>query len=542
MNRRTRLQAGRSVAARPFVPRPRTARRRAAALFVLLVGVLTIASALSEWVGSYGTRTPYPDALYYTGFGLARRSGNDAAALEAARTRAKSDLISKIRVQVRSTITSREGLSTTDAPVVATVVSESIASLDIENVGFDVEKNMRNLYVLARVAKSDLASFYRRRLDAVVARVVELHEQAKRYESDGDGAAALTVYARLSTELEEAYRIVGILDTVVRGTMEAAPFPVAVGDRRLTERDFSAMGVDAAGALERLRFGRSRDIEAAMSLMLVQLADQEVPRGSFRVGNLTFADSDYSSAFGAYAAEAIGTTLARRYGGGGVDLAVRGSYRIEGERIVLRLIVQNPSGKIVGSSTLRFPVDSLAPDIELRPRNFEQALVDRREIVAGAVIDGGISVEVWTNKGRNADRLVFVEGETIEFYFRVNQPCYLMLTYILATGEKVLLDESFYIGQDKVNLVVRYPTQFEPVPPFGVERLLVTAYEEKPPAPDVVVRTIEGVDYPVFRSMRAVYSTTRGIRPKARSNPDREMRVGEAALVMTTVAPREHRD
>ena len=164
--------------------------------------------------------------------------------------------------------------------------------------------------------------------------------------------------------------------------------------------------------------------------------------------------------------------------------------------------------------------------------------MDQREIVSGAIVDGGISVEIWTNQGRNAERLVFTAGDIIQFYFRVNQPSYLQLTYILATGEKVLLDESFYIGQDKVNLVVRYPVEFEPVAPFGVERLVATAYESAPPKPNIVTQTIDGYPYQVFSSTEAMYVATRGIRPRVQDEdePSRDMRVGEAFLTMTTAA------
>jgi len=146
------------------------------------------------------------------------------------------------------------------------------------------------------------------------------------------------------------------------------------------------------------------------------------------------------------------------------------------------------------------------------------------------------TVEAWTNQGRNSDHLVFVEGDTVEFYFRVNQPCFLQLTYLLASGERVLLDESFYIGQDKVNMVVRYPGEFEPVAPFGVERLIVTAFEENPPKPDVHIERIDGYDYRVFGALDEVYSGTRGLRPKTSSGEERDVRVGEARLTMTTVA------
>ncbi len=522
------------------VPTPgrvaRTVRKAVLISGLILLGAVT-AAALPEWVDSYGAKTPYPETGYYTGFGFAERGGDDAKALEAAKVRAKADLISKIRVQIRSTITSRESTGSGRSTVEATAVSESVAVLEIENAAYDVEKNLRNIYALARVRKDDLARMYRKQLDDELAGITGLREKAKGYEADGDNAAALRVYASLASALQNAYRIVGLLETVLRGSnLPKNVFPVVSGDETITEDALHGMGAEIEDTLESLRYGSSGDLDSAMDLMLVQLEDQEIPEGRFRVSNLTFEDSDYSSAFGSWAAGAIETAIARGYTGDGPDRIVRGSYWIEGEEIVLRLIVQSPQGEISGSSMLRFPAQTVPEGIELRPRNFEQALVDQREIVSGAVVDGGISIEVWTNKGGNADRLVFTEGDTIQFYFRVNQPSYLQLTYFLTTGERVLLDESFYIGRDKVNLVVRYPYEFEPVPPFGVERLVVTAYEDPPPKPSLLVRTIEGIEYRVFGSTGAVYAATRGIRPKADKDPEREVRVGEAVVTMTTAA------
>ena len=492
--------------------------------------------AAPEWVDTYGAQTPYPGALYYTGFGMARRAGDDAAAIDAAKVQAKADLITKIQVQVTSMIVSEERQTGSRLSVDAAALSESIAVLDIDNVEYDIERTLRDFFVLARVSRESLAAKYRGEFDAALHRVSELRELARRHEKSGDHAAALRVYASLSTALQDSYRALGILETVSRGLLFAAdPFPAALGGEKVTKAAYRALGSEIDASLERLKFGVSRDLDAAMELMTVQLADQDVPRGSYRVANLVYQDSGHSSAFGAFAAQAISSELASRYRGDTRDGVVRGNYWVAGDEIVIRLIFQTVSGTILGSNRLTIPVGSVNPSIELAPRNAEQALADRLDIAEGAVVDGGILVEAWTHMGRDADRLVFARGDIITFFFRVNQPCHLQLTYLLATGERVLLAERYYIGIDRVNLAVRYPTEFMVVPPFGVERLIVTAYEVEPPKPNVVVKRIDAHAYQVFDSIDSVYASTRGIVPVVPADAGRNARIGEASLTLTTV-------
>lgn len=492
--------------------------------------------AAPEWVDTYGTRTPYPSALYYTGFGVASRAGNDAQAIDLAKAQAKADLITKIQVQVTSRIVSEERQAGSRLSVEAASMSESVAVLDIDNVEYDLERTLRHFYVLARVSKESLAAKYRDEFDAALHRVGELRSLARRHEASGDHAAALRVYAPLSTALQDSFRLLGILETVSRDLLFAAdPFPASLGGERVSKAAYHALGPEIDEALDRLKFGVSRNLDAAMDLMIVQLADQEVPRGAYRVANLVYQDSGHSSAFGAFAAQAVAGRLASGYRGEASDGVVRGSYWVDGDEIVIRLIFQTVSGSILGSSRLALPVGSVDPSIELAPRNAEQALADRFDIAQGAVVDGGISVEVWTHMGRDTDRLVFSRGDIITFYFRVNQPCHLQLAYLLATGERVLLAESFYIGIDRVNMAVRYPVEFMAVPPFGVERLIVTAYEVQPPKPKVVVKRIAGHDYQVFDSIDSVYASTRGMIPVVPADAGRNARIGEVSLTLTTV-------
>jgi hypothetical protein len=116
----------------------------------------------------------------------------------------------------------------------------------------------------------------------------------------------------------------------------------------------------------------------------------------------------------------------------------------------------------------------------------------------------------------------------------VNQPSFLQITYRLATGELVLLEDSFYIGSDRVNRTVPLPYEFEVQPPFGVENLVVTGYSIEPPPVNTVPKYIDGELYQVFGSLKDVVVNTRGLGRRQNSSGE-TIRVGEAMLTMTTI-------
>ena len=100
---------------------------------------------------------------------------------------------------------------------------------------------------------------------------------------------------------------------------------------------------------------------------------------------------------------------------------------------------------------------AIAGPVSLVPDNTDQAIRNEQLLIGNAVTGGGLSVKVWTNKGRDQEVLVFEEGEEVQFYVRVNQ-------------------------------IVALPYQFMVVPPFGVERLIVTGYSQEPPPADTPIR------------------------------------------------------
>jgi len=80
---------------------------------------------------------------------------------------------------------------------------------------------------------------------------------------------------------------------------------------------------------------------------------------------------------------------------------------------------------------------------------------------------------------------------------------------------------------------VKLPYEFEVISPLGIEQLVVTAFSAEPPVPVTVLELIDGEQYEVFTSMKAVVAQTRGLRKKV--NNTEEIRVGEAIVNLTTI-------
>ncbi|NBF40340.1 MAG: hypothetical protein GVY14_07980 [Spirochaetes bacterium] len=221
--------------------------------------------------------------------------------------------------------------------------------------------------------------------------------------------------------------------------------------------------------------------------------------------------------------------------GGAAPVVVRGSYWPEEETVELHVVARDiETGRTVSAPQASIPASSVAR-ADLEPTNMDQALSGGAALLSDQIVNGGLDLEVWTDKGRDERALVFEEGEYVQFYFRVNQPAFLRLSYILASGETILLDERFYIGIDRVNRVVALPYRFQVVPPFGVERLVVTGHTSEPPPAWVYPKVIEGQEYEVFGSPREAVVRTRGLVKADPLEEAGDTRVAEASLSITTV-------
>jgi hypothetical protein len=186
-------------------------------------------------------------------------------------------------------------------------------------------------------------------------------------------------------------------------------------------------------------------------------------------------------------------------------------------------------GRAVASAEASLPKPAVPAELPTLPQNFAQALADQKLLAPEELVAGGLRLEAWTNKGRTG--LVFAKKEEVAIFLRVNQPAYVRLVYLLATGRKVMLEQAYFIDSTKVNRAVEYPSRFEVSAPFGVEQLFAVAFTEKPEPLPTAKETVDGEEYEVVAEGLGGMVKHRGLVKKKAAAQS-----AEAALALTTVA------
>ncbi len=504
---------------------------------VVLFIVVSIPSifSLSPWVESFGTDSPYTPPLYVTGFGTAPRNMGDSEALEASRNLAMDDLIRKIQVHIKSEITMEMTDIEGDYSSSVAVVTQSVSSLNLSGLDFLLEKDRRNQYTLAYAKVSRLRDIYIDRGREILTAILEGYQRGSNFLVSGRGEDALEEFVKILPLFPDLLECRAIYKGLPAES-ETRRFFYSLGNMEYQDlQSILLLEQETKRLIHEVEGQDPITLDDVLSKIVTMLEIQGVWGKGFYVSALLYQNSDFSSPFGNYISHHLEPVIQSRLSAGGRDVVIRGTYWEKGSEIELLVIAQDrDTGEKLGSGYSTLPRFSIPKEYKVKPQNFEQALVTQRELADGALADGGISLEMWTNRGRNEDVLVFSEEEILEIYFRVNQPAYLQLTYNLATGENVLLEESFYLGIDQVNQVVRYPYAFSIVSPLGVERLMVTAYSVKPPSPNIVPEIIDGEEYQVFSSTKAVVALTRGLR-RQQTEGNSDVKMGEAFLTITTV-------
>ncbi|MDA3850203.1 MAG: DUF4384 domain-containing protein [Spirochaetaceae bacterium] len=497
-----------------------------------LISTYTLAAELPQWVTSFGVHTLL-GGEYLSGFGMSPLGDSPSDAVDAAKTQALNDLVRQVRVQISSELVDRAQGNENYSRSFFSSVTKSSADLELPGADFKIENNGVSVFVLAYLNRNRLVEDLQGRAQEQLLRILELNKSAGERATQGLNSQAASIYAQSLPLFSEVYSDCTVLRTLSSQGQEE--LFRSLGQQELQSlEDLISLEQNINITIESLRGSQELNLDQAMAKILFLLKEQQVRGGRLQNPPLSFQQTDFSSPFGKYAADKLAQLLEGGLPSGGNPTVIQGSYWLRDDEVELLIQARDSvEGAVIGSASAVFPRASLDDSMDLEPQNSLQSLVDLLEFQEGAMTDGSIHLDIWTDKGRNEDVLVYSEGEELQLYFRVNQPCYLQLTYFLASGEKVLLEENFYIGIDKVNRVVALPYLFEVVPPLGVERLVVTAFSSQPPAPPISPQNIQGESYLVFGSMEDVVSQTRGLRRS--SSAGQELRTGEAQLAITTL-------
>lgn len=489
---------------------------------------------LPSWAATYGTETPYSSQTHLTGFGMQTIEGNREDALEEAKTRAAADLIRKVRVTVQSEISFERRETESSFSSDFSSVNHTSSNLEMEGIEFEVVNDKKAFYALAYADRRRSSEQYRSAASETLARIKALRNKAAHFEAQNDKEAALEAYLQLNPLFKRYYEQYALSNTLM-STMAKA-FDELDGDGGgsglINPQKLVTWQQDAKQKVLMLLDESADSFRDAVSILVRQLKIQGLKADHNQVLDLQYQDSDFSSQFGSYTAKALKREMSLELSGGETDVITQGYYWNLGEELELSITVINHEGEQLAGAQVRIPNSVVPENLKLKPRNFEQALKEKNMLLDENLVDGGINVEVMSDKGANNKSVVLKEGEEINFYFRVNQPSYLQLTYILSSGEKIMLWDSYYIGEDRVNKMVAFPYTFEATPPLGVERLIVRAYSEEPPEPNTVNQSIAREEYKVITDeVSEMLAKTRGLKMKNKN----KIRVGVADLSITTI-------
>ena len=475
-------------------------RFTAVSLLLALLGALAFAQK-PDWVKSGGTGSQFPDQLYLTGFGMCKVSKefDKARSQQRAIEVARGYLAQRIKVRIQSKVGSAVIEQNSQITSYFTNATQSISSLEIQGVGvqtsYDDGEEMS--YALAAVPRDRLATLYGEKEAALRKEIRQHLATGKQIEESGSKTKALDEYLAcypLFRELEEAQAILLVARTAANDTFEELEGKVAKEEVTLSE---------VREAVRRVVQKPINSIEDLGWNIAYCLKEQlGVDTAKVLIAPFTFQDTRMGSPFARYFKQVLeskltevakwspmqqaetvqprGLNISRDVAiASGARFVLKGTYwKQQGGVKVIASLQQVSDSRTVGS--YEAIVDERvvqASRLSLEPQNFQVALSDQKHFDSAEVVGGGLTLEVWTNKG--TEDLIYTRGERMQAYVRVNMPCHVRFIYHLADGKRALLLDDYYVDESKVNLVYPIPGEFECDAPFGAEFLQAFARTEK---------------------------------------------------------------
>jgi hypothetical protein len=528
------------------------------ALLIWVASVVVTPGALAAerpvWVSSHGTQTGYPVARFLTGFGMSPddRSIEKHEKIAYAENAARVNLSLAMSASIESEAILDRFSSIVDGneEMVDAYKAKSVTRSDLNLDGVIVdhywEKDSRPAYALAYLDKVSAREHYAAKLKSKMNMLVELQGEGNRQLAARNVAMARDFYLKCDKLVDEIEEII-----VVQDLLGGAP--------PLTDADLKRIvGIKAES--RKLWDHKAETLQDAADQLAMKLALQVSSPGKVQVNALMLEDSyqysQFSGRFRTVLERAISSRTSlkpmtadeldftpsssriARHGvaASGADLLLSGTYFVKGDGVEIYVRLSDAKTSTVVATANATAMLIAVKGVELKPRNYLQALQDRNVFRKNEMVGGSLMLETWTNKG--VDGLVLENGSDLKIMVRVNQPSYLRFIYHLNNGARVIPDRlymNYYIGADKVNQVVELPDVFEICAPFGSETIQMFASNERFPPVELIDRTFEGEVYEVIADTLEDSNTLyRGLKRKKK-----ETEITEVRLPLTTIAKTE---
>jgi len=476
-----------------------------------------------QWTIFEGRNVIYPQQKYYVGFAERRLAKNER--VDEVTAALKNDALTLLTESIEVTIqseTAHHSLESGNTFEESFKVSSTTSSnLTLSGIKYETfhDRKTDKAFALAFVNKDDLKSYYTVLLNMELDKLEGLVNKATKSQSDGRREEALMGWYSCMPVLASAEETFALI-TLLKANSEM--------DNRLNNfREAINSG------FSNLKHATDLDMAEAAAFIAdgikQQIHGQDIP---VILSNFTYHDTRMASPFSRQLNTLLEEKLTTRHFRVFVDgsqpesarglLVLKGSYWDEAEKLKLIAIVKDSktSETLAGIDVYTDKKQLESQNIDFLPQNFQQAMADQKAFRQDEVVGGGLLLECWTNKGN--DSPIFVSGETMKLFFRVNQPTWVRLIYYLADGSKTLLYNKYYIDESKVNQAVEIPGEFVCAPPFGAETLQVLAQTEA--FGDLTTQNTDGYEY-ITDDTKTIITKTRGMMRKSVTDLKAEKRI-----------------
>lgn len=464
----------------------------------LALALLTTTAALSgaqaagapDWVAAGGKSARFPLEQFLTAYSFSDSSD----ALASAKVAAAADLAKSISVRVESQMTDLSEVKGNDERQQITALNKASTDVRLDGLIYETFVDGARAHALAILERGPAVAERRRLRDAAVAQVRASLAAGAVAEKNKKESEATRAYLAARTAVGEALQHESLARVIGRG-----PDATSVA----LETELAAASRTASEKVDALLHRPQSNLTEATEALAYQLRQQGISsKAKWTLAPFTYKSTIYPSLFGRAVSSDLERALAQQAasdaGGNDAELAFKGTYTEEADTV--RIIVyarEVKSGRTVASAQASVPRKAIPADLPLTPPNLMQALRDQKILAAGEEVNGGLHLELFTNKQDAGGSQVFQAKEELKLFVRVNKPCYVRLVYLLQNGYKVPIAQSWFIKEGDVNKLVEFTDAFEIAPPFGSEIIQAAAFTDKPEALATKKIVVEGTEYDV---------------------------------------------
>ena len=497
----------------------------------LIVATLLLQAAKPEWIKSELRKVKYSSERYFTGFSMAKKAKSETELnlLERLKEFASDELINSVLVTVESA-TSLEAVEINNE-FFETFKHSSSSFSKIELAGLKTEtfydKSKKTGYAFAYVKKTDLIKYYSAKIKNLKNQIANNISEAEQYLEISDEENALKAFYKCMALFREA----DVAMTIILLLQAPEDEIKTINQYQLRVKK----GIASIYGSDQL------DLSEVCNFLVYGLKKQNGKLNNLiRLGTLTYQDTKMGSAFSRRFAKAFEKELIEEAGliittkasapnqkPDNCKYLLNGTYWEEGENIRIIAILRDiETFKTIASAEGLLPIKWLDENkISYEPENFREACENMKIFKKNEITSGGMQLDVWTNKGN--DSPIFEENDTLQFFIRANNECYVRIVNHFADGTKVLLVDNLYIGSDKVNKVVSIPRMFYCAPPFGTEILQANAQTEA--FNPLRIESQQGYDI-ILGTLDEVIENTRGFKPLKNEDLQIEKRIIVSSL------------